>query len=158
MTGRDYGRIADAVEGRLPSGASRMQRMQAVVNALWSGLAERGVSWCGFYVPGQTGSELVLGPCRDRPACSPIGLHGVCGRAFTECRVQVIEDVARLGPDYIACDPRDRSEIVVPVRRADGRCVGVLDLDSHKERSFCDADVRGLEAVLRAAGLNPVRD
>ena len=130
----------------------RPQRMQAVVDALWDALKDANVSWVGFYL--HTGrDELVLGPRRDKPACSPIGLHGACGRAYTSRRPLVVGDVAELGENYVVCDPRDRSEVVIPLLGDDGTCWGVLDLDSHQVSAFDDGDVEGLTAVLRAAGL-----
>jgi len=127
--------------------------MSFVVNALWEAFARSGVSWVGFYLPGDSGNELLLGHRRDRPACSPIGLHGVCGRAFRERTPVVVGDVADLGPDYIACDPRDRSEVVVPLLGPEGECTAVLDLDSHQVGSFDESDVAGLRDLLKAAGL-----
>ena len=97
--------------------------------------------------------RLVLGPCRDKPACSPIGLHGACGQALLSRRTLIVRDVADLGSGYIACDPRDRSEIVVPLIDSTDRCWGVLDLDSWEVGSFSDDDERGLKLVLHAAGL-----
>ena len=126
--------------------------MRAVVDALWDGLHESGVSWVGFYLPeGET--ELVLGPSRNKPACSPIGLHGVCGQAFTQRRPMIVRDVRELGQNYVACDPRDQSEVVVPVFDENGACWAVLDLDSHQVGAFSEADVSGLLSVLRAAAL-----
>ena len=151
MEQRPYGLIA----ARLAPQGTRQDRMRAVTDALWEALRERGVSWVGFYVerPGAALEErLELGPCRNKPACSPIGLHGVCGQALTAGRVQIVRDVASLGGSYIACDPADRSEIVIPLADDDGRCWGVLDLDSHEAGAFDDADRRGLALVLRAAG------
>ena len=146
---RPYPEIARTIKG----GGDRTRRMQAVVDALWNALNDKGISWVGFYLH-EGGDELVLGPRRDKPACSPIGLHGVCGQAFTQRRSILIRDVTELGPNYIACDPRDRSEVVVPLFEADGRCWGVLDLDSHVIGAFDEHDVEGLSAVLRAAGLS----
>jgi L-methionine (R)-S-oxide reductase len=130
----------------------REERMRLIVDALWEALRDTGVSWVGFYVH-EGGDELVLGPRRDKPACSPIGLHGACGQVFTSRRPLVVRDVKDLGASYIACDPRDRSEVVVPLLEADGTCWGVLDLDSHAVGSFDEDDVAGLLAVLRAARL-----
>ena len=130
----------------------RAARMTAVVDALWDSLHTTGVSWVGFYLDGG-GGELVLGPRRDKPACSPIDLHGACGQAFTRSQAIVVHDVADLGDNYIACDPRDRSEVVVPLFNDNGGCWAVLDLDSHDVGAFDETDVAGLVNVLQAAGL-----
>lgn len=126
--------------------------MRCFVDAAWEALSGSGVSWIGFYLPDARGG-LVLGPRRDKPACSPIGLHGACGRAYLSRRPLVVRDVAELGENYIACDPRDRSEVVIPLLEADGACWGVLDADSHQVAAFDDYDVAGLTAALQAAGL-----
>ncbi len=145
---RDY----DAVGRLVPPSGDRSARMQAVVDLLWQHLHNAGVSWLGFYLHAG-GDELVLGPRRDKPACSPIGLHGACGQAFRSRRPLVVRDVAELGPNYIACDPRDRSEVVLPLLDADGTCWGVFDVDSHELAAFSETDVAGLQRVLRAAAL-----
>lgn len=131
--------------------------MRAVVDALWTRLADTGVSWAGFYAH-EGRPELVLGPSRNKPACSPIGLHGACGRAFLERRPLVVSDVRALGAAYVACDPRDLSEIVVPIFDREGACRGVLDLDSFDPGAFGLEDVQGLRAVLTKAGLAAASD
>lgn len=141
-----------AISKRLTAEGDAAARMQRVVDALWADCSQSGVSWVGFYLP-DGADALVLGPRRDKPACSPIGMHGACGRAFLSGAPLVVRDVAELGANYIACDPRDRSEVVVPLVDAAGRVTGVLDLDSHDAGAFDAADVAGLQAVLRAAGL-----
>jgi putative methionine-R-sulfoxide reductase with GAF domain len=145
---RPYDRIAES----LTCDGDRQHRMRTLVDALWAELAPHGVSWVGFYLH-EGKDELVLGPSRNKPACSPIGLHGACGRAFREQSPLVVRDVADLGENYVACDPRDRSELVIPLFEPDGTCWGVLDLDSFDVGSFDQSDVEGLLAVLRAGGL-----
>jgi putative methionine-R-sulfoxide reductase with GAF domain len=74
--------------------------------------------------------------------------------------ILVVRDVASLGAGYVACDPRDRSELVLPCLRADGSCWGVFDLDSFDVGCFSEADGRLLWTALVAAGLTvsgPVR-
>ena len=156
MAERDYEQVVAAL-GAL-DGLTRAARMERVVDVLWEQLAPTGVSWVGFYWPvasafpdGTPGMEL--GPRRDKPACSPIGLHGACGQAYQTGRALVVADVAELGAGYIACDPRDRSEVVVPLLEADGSCWAVLDVDSHAYAAFRDVDAAGLGVVLAAAGL-----
>jgi putative methionine-R-sulfoxide reductase with GAF domain len=151
---RNYKAIAARID---PVGTAE-QRMRAVVDALWTSLRELDVSWVGFYLdqPGKPDDQrLALGACRDTPACSPIGLHGVCGQSLVSGKARIVKDVAELGADYIACDPRDRSEVVVPLIDREGRCWAVLDLDSHSVGAFTQRDADGLTAVLRAAGLLP---
>jgi L-methionine (R)-S-oxide reductase len=128
--------------------------MQQAVDAMWEALGSRGISWIGFYlkVPGK--DEMVLGPRRDKPACSPIGLHGMCGRCWKERRPIIVQDVATLGEGYIACDPHDRSELVIPLLEPDGSCWGVLDADSYDQGSFDESDALGLRQAAERAGLS----
>lgn len=107
-----------------------------------------GLNWAGFYL--LKGGELVLGPFQGRPACIRIAVgRGVCGTAVAEGRPQVVPDVHDF-PGHIACDPRSRSEIVVPVRDGRGEVVAVLDLDSDRPANFGDRDRVGLERLVAA--------
>jgi putative methionine-R-sulfoxide reductase with GAF domain len=150
---RDYSVIAAS----LTRTGEREARMKTVVDALWHSFGNhQPMSWVGFYLdqPDQPDeSRMVLGPCRDMPACSPIGLHGVCGQALVSRQVTIVHDVNDLGEAYIACDPRDRSEIVLPLFTDEGRCWGVLDVDSWQVGAFNEDDAEGLRKVLLAAGL-----
>jgi putative methionine-R-sulfoxide reductase with GAF domain len=149
---RDYASLADALRplASLPDDA---EKMRAATDLLWQGLSGQGVHWLGFYALDGTGKAMVLVSCRPKPACSPIGLHGVCGRGVLERRAQVVEDCHALGEAHIVCDPANRSEVVVPLLGEDGSCSAVLDLDSQDLAAFTEEDARGFEAVLRAAGL-----
>ena len=42
--------------------------MREVVDVLWDTFAGAPYSWCGFYVLAHSGTELILGPHRDKPA------------------------------------------------------------------------------------------
>jgi putative methionine-R-sulfoxide reductase with GAF domain len=152
---RHYAPLIDLFQakGPLPTFA-REERMQEVVEALWEATGSRGVSWIGFYLKDRERDELVLGPRRDKPACSPIGLGGVCGRCWLERRPILVADVARLGTHYIACDPRDRSEAVIPLFEPGGACWGVLDADSHDVGCFETADIVGMTTLVEHAGLS----
>ena len=150
---RDYeellGRLPDAVKGAL----TPEDKMRRVTDELWRVLEGQHVAWLGFYFINGAGDAMTLVCCRPRPACSPIGLHGVCGRAWREKRAQVVEDVHALGENHIVCDPLNLSEVVVPCLAPDGTCWGVLDLDSQEKGSFSSGDAAGLERVLRTVGL-----
>lgn len=151
---RDYESIIAALPaaGRLLPADARVATMQQVVDLLWGRLESTGVSWVGFYFAAEN-EEMILGPRRDRPACSPIGLHGACGQSLTSKAPLVVHDVRELGEGYIACDPRDQSEVVVPLIDASGSAYAVLDLDSFDVGSFTQADAEGLVLVLRHVGL-----
>jgi putative methionine-R-sulfoxide reductase with GAF domain len=147
----------------LRSGAGREQTMRGAADALWEALHPTGVSWVGFYIfdpgcvvhaDGRREDGMILGARRDKPACSPIGLHGACGRCYLSRRSLVVTDVARLGAGYIACDPRDRSEVVVPLFEPDGTAWGVLDADSYDPGAFDKADADSLLAIMKGAGLS----
>lgn len=154
---RDYSML----HGSSIPNADRAKVMARVVELLWSAFGEQDpehpvgglVSWVGFYAiePGER--EMVL-VCREpKPACSPIGLQGLCGRGWKERRAFVVNNVAVLGGGYIACDPRDQSELVVPMI-ADGNCWGVLDVDSYQVGAFTERDAREMDRVCRLAGLS----
>lgn len=139
----------------LPPGHTREEAMKAVVDGLWVTFKDEGLSWIGFYVfDAANPDELELGPRRDKPACSPIGMHGACGQCFTSRKALVVPDVAKLGAGYIACDPRDRSEVVVPCIGMDGTCWGVLDADSYDVNAFTMHDALCLLRLLRHTRLS----
>ena len=151
--GAMFDRPYESLRSRMPTSGSRTERMQRIVDLLWDALSPTGVSWLGFYIS-EGGDELILGPRRDKPACSPIGMHGACGQCFQTRRPLVVRDVKDLGTNYIACDPRDRSEVVVPLLESSGRCWGVFDADSWDVAAFDETDVEGLTTLLESAGLS----
>lgn len=142
---RDY----DRVLAKLSPTGSRDERMRAVVDALWDELHDKGVSWVGFYLKPLGNDGMEIGPFRDKPACAQIGLYGACGRSYTAMRPLIVNDVTNLRAGYIACDPRDRSECVIPLFDGPAAVYGVLDLDSHNTYAFVRDDVLGLQRVLR---------
>ena len=63
-----------------------------------------------------------------------------------ERRTVLVDNVEEF-PGHIPCDAASKSEIVVPLLRADGALLGVLDLDSPEQARFDGADAQGLEAL-----------
>jgi len=105
--------------------------------------------WVGFYRV--RNEQLVLGPFQGPIACTriPFG-RGVCGTAWKENRTLVVKDVDAF-PGHIACSSQARSEIVVPLRNAQGEVTGVLDIDASEYDQFDEVDARYLEELV--AGL-----
>jgi putative methionine-R-sulfoxide reductase with GAF domain len=149
---RNYAAIV--ARTRFQPGIDREAMMRIAVDALWESLSARGVSWIGFYLKTPDRDEMILGPRRDKPACSPIALHGMCGRCWKDRRPVLVHDVRALGDGYIACDPKDLSEAVVPCFEADGSCWGVLDADSYDVGAFDESDIAGLTRVIEHLGLS----
>ncbi|GBC79778.1 Free methionine-R-sulfoxide reductase [bacterium HR09] len=112
-----------------------------------------GFSWTGFYLlrePQQPGAEpdLVVGPYQGPLACLWLPPHqGVCWAGVDRGEVVIVPDVHAF-PGHIACDPRSRSEIVVPLRDGSGRVVGVLDVDSWKPANFDEVDGEWLSRLV----------
>lgn len=104
-----------------------------------------GLNWAGFYL--YDGDELVVGPFQGKPACVRIALgRGVCGTAAATRQTQLVHDVNAFA-GHIACDAASRSEIVVPLVRADGSLLGVWDVDSPHVARFDEADRVGMERL-----------
>ena len=133
------GQLAAVFEGE-SNGLANAANMAAL---LWQFLPD--LNWAGFYF--LRGRDLVLGPFQGKVACVRIALgRGVCGTAAERRATVIVADVLSF-PGHIACDPRSRSEIVVPLIQG-GRLLGVLDLDSPLLARFERDDAEGLtEAV-----------
>jgi GAF domain-containing protein len=145
---RDLARQLEALfagESDLVANAANMAAL------IYHGLPD--LNWTGFYF--RNGTALVLGPFQGRPACVriPIG-QGVCGTSAARSATMLVPDVHAF-PGHIACDPRSRSELVVPLI-AGGELFGVLDLDSPRLARFDEADQRGCERLV-ALFLNQCR-
>jgi len=83
--------------------------------------------FAGFYL--FDGNELILGPFQGGVSCVRIALgKGVCGESAASRQTVIVGDV-KTYPNYISCDSRAKSEIVVPMVKK-GQLLGVLDLDS----------------------------
>ena len=145
-----YDRVHKTLDGKWRRRELATERMmREVIDVLWDNFAGSPYSWCGFYLLAPGGNELVLGPHRDKPACSPLALHGVCGRALKSGMPVLVPDVKSLGPDHIECDPKNVSEIALPVFNNKGEAFAVLDVDSYELAAFNEMDQRWLERILK---------
>ena len=131
--------IASLLEGETDP-IAKMANVAAVLHETF------GFWWTGFYRV--AGGELLLGPFQGPVACMhiPFG-KGVCGTAWARNESVVVPDV-ELFPGHIACSSASRSEIVVPVRGADGAVSAVLDIDSDRLSAFDEVDRNGLERIV----------
>lgn len=137
-----YRDLADELEALLTGEADPVANAANTAAALFHSLPN--LNWAGFYF--LRGRELVLGPFQGKPACVRIPLgQGVCGTAAAEGRSVVVADVNAF-PGHIACDTASRSELVVPLL-AEGRVIGVLDLDSPTPGRFDEGDRAGCEVL-----------
>ena len=105
--------------------------------------------WTGFYR--MTAPELLkIGPYQGGHGCLVIPFsRGVCGAAARTGEVQLVPDVDAF-PGHIACASSTRSELVLPVRNAQGALIGVFDIDSNQPDSFASNDVAGLQSMLKS--------
>ena len=100
----------------------------------------------GFYL--FDGSELILGPFQGGVSCVHIALgKGVCGESAEKEETIIVDDVTQHA-NYISCDSRAKSEIVVPMVK-DGRLLGVLDLDSALTGDYDKIDQEYLEKFVQ---------
>ena len=130
--------VASLVQGETDR-VARMANVAAMIHQTF------GFWWTGFYRV--VGEELVLGPFQGPLACMRIRYgRGVCGTAWKERRTVIVQDVEQF-PGHIACSSASRSEIVVPLMRAD-EVVAVLDIDSEKLATFDEEDRHWLEQIV----------
>ncbi|KAA8432990.1 GAF domain-containing protein [Weissella sagaensis] len=110
---------------------------------LFENLAD--VNWAGFYLYNPTKDELILGPFLGKPAVVRIKPgSGVVGQGYNSQESIIVADVHQ-HPGHIACDSASNAEIVIPLTRANGEKLGVIDIDSTRTNRFTDQDKADLE-------------
>ena len=137
-----YQRIITQLEGLLTKTSDPVARM-ATIAAVLSHKFDH-FFWCGFYFV--QGDKLIVGPYQGPVACQVLQGSGVCLASVTQNKSVVVPDVHQF-PGHIGCDSRSNSEIVVPVRDADGNILAVLDVDSIIFNSFDETDRQQLEII-----------
>ena len=102
--------------------------------------------WTGFYL--MTDGDLIVGPYQGPVACIHLEKNtGVCWAGINRAETIVVPDVEKF-PGHIACDSRSKSELVVPLKKPDGKIIGVLDVDSSSLDSFDEVDAEWVEKIL----------
>jgi L-methionine (R)-S-oxide reductase len=103
------------------------------------------VLWTGFY--SLKNGELLVKTYQGPLACQLLKKNtGVCWSAVNTQKTVIVPDVHQF-KGHIACDPRAKSEIVVPVRDKKGLIIGVLDIDSKVLNRFDNTDAFELEKI-----------
>lgn len=140
-----YQRILEQLEELLGKSSDPVARMATVAALLHH--KQPAFSWTGFYLLKH--GDLVVGPYQGPVACLVLlPRHtGVCWAAVDRGEPVVVPDVHAF-PGHIACDPRSRSEVVVPLRDGHGKIVGVLDVDSTRPAAFDGEDAAWLERIV----------
>jgi L-methionine (R)-S-oxide reductase len=110
--------------------------------------------WVGIYEVGPDEISVVGWSGPEAPAHPRFPKdRGLCGAAAASGKLVLVPDVTK-DPRYLTTLGSTRSEIVVPVKRATGEVVGLIDVESDQVEAFVPHDVRLLEAfAARLAGL-----
>ncbi len=112
--------------------------------------------WAGFYRV--LNGELVLGPFQGPVACTRLSKgRGVCAAAWSRNEAVLVQDVAEF-PGHIACSAESRSELVLPVRDAQGVVRAVFDIDSAEVGDFAQEDADRLQRLIDAMGSRLIED
>ena len=98
--------------------------------------------FAGFYL--FDGNGLILGPFQGGVSCVKIALgKGVCGESAASRQSVIVGDVKNYS-NYISCDSKALSEIVVPMVKKE-QLLAVLDLDSSVLDDYDEIDQKYLE-------------
>lgn len=102
-------------------------------------------NWTGFYFRNGDKEELILGPyvgAETDHTIIPFG-KGICGQVAVSGETFVVPDVYAQD-NYLSCSIDTKAEIVVPIFK-DGKNIGQIDIDSHKQDPFTQEDEDLLE-------------
>ena len=121
---------------------------QAKMSLSASVLACQFDNWifCGFYVSCNK-RDLEIGPYQGKILpCTNIKYGaGVCGTSALKKKIIIVNDVSKHA-NYISCDSKTKSEIVVPIFN-NRKVIAVLDIDSIKINDFNNIDRENLEKI-----------
>lgn len=106
-----------------------------------------GFFWTGFYL--LRDGELIAGPYQGQLACQVLEKNkGVCWTAINKGETIVVDDVDKF-PGHIACNPKSKSEIAVPLKNRSAEIIGVLDIDGIIKGQFDTVDAFYLEEIVK---------
>jgi len=109
--------------------------------------------WVGFYLVSEKKNTLILGPyvgeITDHTEI-PFG-RGICGQVALSHKTFVVPDVEKQD-NYLSCNMKVKSEIVIPIFDTKGEFVAQLDIDSHVLDPFTQEDKDLLEEICERLG------
>ena len=139
-----YERITEQVRGLIEGKSPNLLAAMATICAVLHAKMPHHL-WTGFYfVKGE--DTLHVGPYQGPVACQVLKGQGVCLHCVKTKQAVVVADVEDF-PGHVACDPRAKSEIVIPLMKND-EVVAVLDIDSNKVDQFSESDIEPLSKIL----------
>ncbi len=140
-----YKRIYDQLSELLPKSNDTLARMATVIAVLHHKMDY--YFWTGFYF--LKDGQLIVGPYQGPVACQELEKgKGVCWTGIQRQEPVIVPDVEQF-PGHIACDPRSKSEIVLPVRNSNNEIIGVLDIDGRELNAFDKTDEQELSRIIR---------
>lgn len=139
-----YDEIAPQIEALITGETDTVANLANIAAALKEAF---GFFWVGFYLKKE--NQLVLSAFQGSIACTRIDFDkGVCGHAYSTREIVIVPNVEEF-PGHIACSSASKSEIVLPIFRADGEVFGVLDVDSDRLADFSETDAEGLRKIVK---------
>ena len=140
-----YTRIYNQLSELLPKSNDTLARMATVIAVLHHKMDY--YFWTGFYF--LKDGQLIVGPYQGPVACQELEKgKGVCWAGIQRQEPVIVQDVEQF-PGHIACDPRSKSEIVLPVRNNNNEIIGVLDIDGKELNAFDQTDGQELSRIIR---------
>jgi GAF domain-containing protein len=140
-----YKRIYNQLSELLPKSNDTLARMATVIAVLHHKMDY--YFWTGFYF--LKDGRLMVGPYQGPVACQELEKgKGVCWTGIQREEPVIVPDVEQF-PGHIACDPRSKSEIVLPVRNNNHEIIGVLDIDGKELNAFDKTDEQELSGIIR---------
>ena len=150
MTDTEFDALLERTRTILNVPSERDEKLRAVCTLLKTEVPY--YNWVGFYLVDEANRHLlVLGPYVGAPT-DHVRIrsgHGICGQALERRRTFVVQDVSK-EENYLPCDIRVKSEIVVPVFKSGVKplqMLGELDIDSYTLAPFSNSDEKFLEKV-----------
>jgi L-methionine (R)-S-oxide reductase len=130
------------------AGGCTKKRMKQLVEMI---RAARNYRWLAVYKIVKDEFVILAGTGNEPPAYPQFPItQGLCGAALDSGKPIIVGDVHK-DPRHLPAFHTTRSEIVVPMRNNEHRCIlGMLDVESDKLNAFGEEDREFLE---RAGGL-----